>query len=221
MQVWHPDKFPHSEKLRQRAEEQTKRINEAYYELEKSWDRTSDQDKRKTTSKDLVTQRIKREKTVSRCRMLLFVGLSALAVGATTGIPSGTTNPGIKSFTPLRPSVSETVVVGNVITIGTRPDIPPLVRASMECDVTSIRDYLRKDTKPDQLDASGVSALAWTARTNCLEGAALLIKHGADVEAKSENGFTPVVWAETHNHRGMVDHLVKAGANAPAAFWRK
>ena len=221
MQIWHPDKFPHSEKLRERAEEQAKKINEAFYELESTIGQTNDLAARTKRSRSLAAYRAKREKTVSRTRMLLFVGLSLVAVIATTGVPASTSGNTVRSFTPFRPMVSETVVVGTTVTIGKRANLPKLVRAAMDCNMTSMKANLRNNANPNVEDPAGVSALAWAARTNCLAGAELLIQHGANLNARSGNGFTPVVWAETHNHRDMVKRLQQAGANTSASFWSK
>ena len=61
------------------------------------------------------------------------------------------------------------------------------------------------------------SYLHWAVRGDNEAGAALVLDHGARVDAADDSGSTPLVWAAHNNQRGMVRLLLDRGADVNAA----
>jgi ankyrin repeat protein len=47
-----------------------------------------------------------------------------------------------------------------------------------------------------------------------------LVDHGADVNAKNENGETPLHYAASNGHLPIVQYLVQHGANMNIGTWK-
>jgi uncharacterized protein len=58
----------------------------------------------------------------------------------------------------------------------------------------------------------GQTALMWALDQKHLEAARILIEHGADVNAQSKNGFTPLLFAAKHGDLATVRMLLHSGA---------
>ena len=48
---------------------------------------------------------------------------------------------------------------------------------------------------------------------NKIEAVAALISHGADVNAREEDGYTPLMWASYYGYAKVVEALLDAGAD--------
>lgn len=64
----------------------------------------------------------------------------------------------------------------------------------------------------NEVEAAGNTALHSAAYTNWLEGAELMLKLGAKVNASNNAGDTPWHWADNMGNSAMCDWLVKNGA---------
>jgi uncharacterized protein len=63
----------------------------------------------------------------------------------------------------------------------------------------------------------GQTALMWAVAQEHLEAARALVEHGADVHARSEGGFTPLLFAAQQGDLEMVKMLLAAGADGNEA----
>ncbi len=78
------------------------------------------------------------------------------------------------------------------------------------------KSKLRKLTKTSIFDSflrSGATPLHFAARGNAHKAAQLLISHGADVQAKDEDGWTPLHHAAGQNARDTAQLLISLGAD--------
>jgi hypothetical protein len=84
-----------------------------------------------------------------------------------------------------------------------------------------IIDYLTKLKLLDVLniasnDNVGMRPLHWASTEGSIPHIALLLKHGADLEAKDSSGCTPLLIAAQYGQVEVVAYLLKAGANINA-----
>ena len=68
-------------------------------------------------------------------------------------------------------------------------------------------------------DENDLTPLHYAARHNSVEVVQLLISHGSDVNAKSDNGWTPLHGA-AHNSVEVVQLLISHGSDVNAKNWR-
>jgi len=93
-----------------------------------------------------------------------------------------------------------------------------LVDAAKKADGGALRGLLEQGVDVTASQADGTTALHWTAYWDDTEGADLLIRAGARVNAANELGVTPL-WVACENASApMVQRLLKAGANPNAAL---
>jgi len=59
----------------------------------------------------------------------------------------------------------------------------------------------------------GQTALMWAVAQNQVEAVDVLLRAGADPNARSTGGFTPILFAAREGYLGALDSLVRAGAN--------
>jgi uncharacterized protein len=64
----------------------------------------------------------------------------------------------------------------------------------------------------------GQNALMWAVAEGFKQVAELLIKHGAEVNIRSNSGFTPLLFAARQGHAEIVKILLEAGANVDDAM---
>ena len=84
-----------------------------------------------------------------------------------------------------------------------------LMIATIQGNEAAVRSLLERGAKPQR---KGWTALHYAASTGRASIAELLIKHGAEVNAQSAAGVTPLMMAARDNHTQMVDELLAAGA---------
>jgi len=94
----------------------------------------------------------------------------------------------------------------------------PVHRAVRDNDVGYLRDLL-VNTAPSQVNAvvgRGVTPLHLAAVLDHAEAVGLLLRHGADIDARSDGGFTPLHWAASRDSLASARLLVGSGADVAA-----
>ncbi len=90
----------------------------------------------------------------------------------------------------------------------------PLMAAARTGDADAVRALLAHGAVVDTTESwRGQTALMWAAAQNQTGAAEALIRAGADVHARSEGGFTPLLFAAREGHIEMLGVLAAAGAN--------
>ncbi|MFN8388742.1 MAG: DnaJ domain-containing protein [Bdellovibrionota bacterium] len=253
IKVWHPDRFAHDETLRLRAEDKSKRLNEAVRQLRRHYRKTQHLKRSDYLSsasgvhtevgkgsawesfrnshvhrppprahEQSSVHRVWEEQAqpkrryqerlitkVGRYMAYCTVGLSVLLV-ALVGYPAPVqiTKAAFSSSVPggARRELGDYRTVANA---ATKPKLspteaaerwmpqskPPLLELAANCNVNQLATLLDSGAEVNLSDQNGDTALAWAARTNCLEGAKLLMGHGANANSVAKNGFTPKDWA--------------------------
>jgi len=86
--------------------------------------------------------------------------------------------------------------------------------AAMQGDSATVRSLLRQGADVNAAQGDGMTALHWAARKGDAELAQMLIYAGANVKATTRLGaYTPLFMASQLGHAGVVDSLLKAGAD--------
>ncbi len=113
-------------------------------------------------------------------------------------------------------------VVRLLLAHGADPDVPdiygttPLIRAAQEQRLTVARRLLEDGhARTDARDESGATALHHAARQGQSELACWLLAHGADPQARSRAGHTPVDLALAAGHTAVAERLRRAAAGSP------
>jgi ankyrin repeat protein len=85
-------------------------------------------------------------------------------------------------------------------------------------DLTLARTLLDAGADPDFVDAErgGDSALMLMANWSCSQSCHLLLRHGANVRAKDDEGRTALHWAALSGANKIIDSLLAAGADVHA-----
>jgi len=81
-------------------------------------------------------------------------------------------------------------------------------------DTDRIQTFLAANTSVDEGDWQEHTPLHWAARGGCLPAVAILLEHGADVNAQDEHGGTALSGAIWDKHPAVVKALLATGANA-------
>ncbi len=90
----------------------------------------------------------------------------------------------------------------------------PLSEAAVVGNAAVIRKLLKAGADVEAANADGQTALMIVARSSNVEAAKLLIKAGANVNAREHwRGQTALMWAAAQSQPGMVHLLVKHGAS--------
>lgn len=87
------------------------------------------------------------------------------------------------------------------------------IEAVKSGDGSVVADLLRR--RPELVEFAGEyskTGLHWAAETDQLEVARVLVGAGADIEAKTSWGATPLDWAATMGSARVADHLLSRGA---------
>ena len=93
----------------------------------------------------------------------------------------------------------------------------PVADAAMEGDRPAVRTLLQQGRDVNAAQGDGMTALHWAAMKNDAELAQMLVYAGANVRATTRLGAnTPLVIAARNGSAGVVDVLLKAGADAKA-----
>ena len=95
-----------------------------------------------------------------------------------------------------------------------------VVDAAKRGDKAAVRSLLKQHVDVNASQPDGATAISWAAYRDDLEMADLLISAGAKVNVANEDSSeTPLLLACANGSAGMVDKLLKAGANPNAATW--
>src|SRR5207245_8548246 len=109
---------------------------------------------------------------------------------------------------PVCPCILRTAVVGlAVFLIGAGGGRPPLVDAARNGDAAAIRALLQKKVNVNAADADGSTALHWASYRDDVESADLLISAGANANAATDLGVTPLWTASQNGSAAMVRRL--------------
>jgi ankyrin repeat protein len=79
-----------------------------------------------------------------------------------------------------------------------------------------IKDLLAQAFPVNRADEQGITALHLATACQSDEILAVLLKHGANVEARDAFGVPPLLEAVAHGHEACVQHLLSSGANVNA-----
>jgi ankyrin repeat protein len=89
-----------------------------------------------------------------------------------------------------------------------------LAEAAMQGDKDTVRGLLKNGTDVNSAQADGMTALHWAALKDDVDLARMLLYAGANVRATTRlGGYTPLLMASKNGNVGMIDALVKAGAD--------
>jgi ankyrin repeat protein len=93
-----------------------------------------------------------------------------------------------------------------------------LAEAAMQGDTDTVRGLLKSGTDVNSAQADGMTALHWAALKDDVDLARILLFAGANVRATTRlGGYTPLLMASKNGNVGMIDALVKAGADPDGA----
>eukprot|EP00448_Togula_jolla_P022277 CAMPEP_0170586568 /NCGR_PEP_ID=MMETSP0224-20130122/9814_1 /TAXON_ID=285029 /ORGANISM="Togula jolla, Strain CCCM 725" /LENGTH=195 /DNA_ID=CAMNT_0010910123 /DNA_START=11 /DNA_END=598 /DNA_ORIENTATION=- len=97
-------------------------------------------------------------------------------------------------------------------------NVPELVRSAEHGDLNSVLRLLELGEDPNSKDDFDLTALHMASKKNHLEVAALLIKLGAEVNARSRlRGETPLHYAAKYGHSEIALLLLEGGADPSLA----
>jgi ankyrin repeat protein len=106
-----------------------------------------------------------------------------------------------------------------LLAAGADPNAPlmsgetPLMEASRRGNLATVRLLLSKNANPNTRESNGgQNALMWAVSQRQAAVVEELIKHGADVQAGSKSGFTPLMFAAQQGDEDSARILLRAGA---------
>jgi ankyrin repeat protein len=106
-----------------------------------------------------------------------------------------------------------------LLAAGADPNAPlmsgetPLMEASRRGNLATVRVLLSKNANPNARESNGgQNALMWAVSQRQSAVVEELIKHGADVQAGSKSGFTPLMFAAQQGDDDSARILLRAGA---------
>jgi len=115
-----------------------------------------------------------------------------------------------------------------LLAAGADPNTPlmsgetPLMEASRRGNLATVRVLLAKNANPNARESNGgQNALMWAVSQRQSAVVEELIKHGADVQAGSKTGFTPLMFAAQQGDEESARILLRAGAKPNAAQPKK
>ena len=118
-----------------------------------------------------------------------------------------------------------TPMVARLLAAGADPNLPnpegetPLMTAARTGNAGSIDTLLKHGAEVDAVEAwRGQTALMWAAAQNQAPAVVALLSAGADPNARSERGFTPVLFAAREGHLDVLGALVRADADVDDAL---
>ncbi len=102
-----------------------------------------------------------------------------------------------------------------------------LIEAAATCDTKAVETALAGGVDVNARDANGITPLMHAARgkgpkiadpapTDHPEVIELLVKHGAEVDAKTDSGFVALFWAARYGHDKVAKALIELGADVNA-----
>jgi uncharacterized protein len=90
----------------------------------------------------------------------------------------------------------------------------PLADAAMRGDRATVRTLLRGGADVNAAQGDGMTALHWASRGGDTETVRMLLFAGANLKAKTRlGGYTPLLLASQLGHAGVIEALVKSGAD--------
>jgi len=90
-----------------------------------------------------------------------------------------------------------------------------LMTAALAGKVDAVKLLLAHEAKVNvQEPTKGQTALMWAASEGNTDASEVLIEFGADIKAKSQSGYTPLLFAVRGGHKETVQALLAHGANA-------
>ena len=93
--------------------------------------------------------------------------------------------------------------------------VTPLSLACGNGSSPLVMKLLQAGANPNSTQVSGETALMTCSRTNAVEAVEALIARGADVNAKEKSlGQTALMWGASEGHAGVVQILLKHGADS-------
>lgn len=94
----------------------------------------------------------------------------------------------------------------------------PVADAAMQGNRDAVRTLLKDGADVNSAQADGMTALHWAATKDDVDLATILLYAGANLRATTRlGGYTPLLLASKSGHAGMIETLVKAGADSNAA----
>jgi len=81
----------------------------------------------------------------------------------------------------------------------------------------AVRALVARRTDVNQPEPDGTTALHWAVRANDGETVALLLRSGANAAATNRYGVKPLTLAAINGHAGIIEQLIKAGADPNTA----
>jgi uncharacterized protein len=90
--------------------------------------------------------------------------------------------------------------------------------AVMRGDKAALRSLLQRKADVNAPQVDGTSALHWAVRADDLDTADMLIRAGAKVSTANREGSTPMQLATLNGNAGMIERLIKGGADPNAAL---
>lgn len=112
-----------------------------------------------------------------------------------------------------RTSVARLLADPSLVNMADQHGATPLMHATLYADAELMRLLIDKGADVNIADASGATALMWGAGD--LAKVRLLVQHGANVDARSQLGRTPLLVASTYaGNAEVVQLLLAAGASA-------
>ena len=114
-----------------------------------------------------------------------------------------------------------TPMIARLLEAGADPNLPspegetPLMTAARTGNAGSIETLLAHGADVDAVEGwRGQTALMWATAQNQAAAVETLLAAGADPNARSERGFTPVLFAAREGHVDVLEALIRAGAGA-------
>lgn len=118
-----------------------------------------------------------------------------------------------------------TPMVARLLAAGADPNLPnpegetPLMTAARTGNGGSIETLLAHGAEVDAVEAwRGQTALMWATAQNQVEAVNALLAAGADPNARSARGFSPVLFAAREGHVDVLEALAGAGADVDDAL---
>ena len=111
-------------------------------------------------------------------------------------------------------------MLGRLLEAGADPNRPnpegetPLMTAARTGNGLALTVLLDHGADVDAIEAwRGQTALMWAVAQNQVDSVDVLLRAGADPNARSTGGFTPILFAAREGYLDVIDRLVRAGAN--------